>query len=182
MQSLIKKEKKRPLSYEMLETLLPKWCRVTKYDALKNDKSLKEALKGAQMLVVLYNLHDRITHKLVNAPGHFVVINSRAKGQPTEYFSSMGWGPAREIAATHSNPKIFDRLLGKDFIHNSTQFQRDGDQNTCWRWVWARCILGHITLAKFQALFRQKVSLAESDDVITLMTILSTVQKEYELQ
>ena len=180
MQSLIKKEAKRPLSYEMLETLLPKWCRVTKYDALKNVKSLKEALRGAQMLVVLYNLHDRITHKLVNAPGHFVVINSRAKGQPIEYFSSMGWGPAREIAATHSDAKIFDRLLGKNFIHNSPPFQGPGAPPPCWRYVLARCILGHITLAKFQALFRQKVHLAESDDVITLMTILTTVQKEYD--
>ena len=179
MQTLIKKEAKRPLSYEMLETLLPKWCRVTKYDALKNVKTLKEALRGAQMLVVLYNLHDKITKRLVNAPGHFIVINSRATGQPIEYFSSMGWGPAREIAVTHSDPKIFDRLLGKKFIHNSTQFQGNGDQNTCWRYVLARCILGHITLAKFQALFRQKVHLAESDDVITLMTILTTVQKEY---
>ena len=35
MQTLIKKENKRPLSYEMLETLVPKWARVTKYDSLK---------------------------------------------------------------------------------------------------------------------------------------------------
>ena len=72
MQRIIREEKKRPLSYEMLETLLPKWCRVTKYDSLKNVKTLKEALNGAQMLIVLYNLHDRISKKLINAPGHFV--------------------------------------------------------------------------------------------------------------
>ena len=179
MQTLLKKEADRPLSYEMLETLLPKWCRVTRYDALKNIKSLKEALKGKTMLVVLYNLHDRISKKLVNAPGHFVVINARASGQPVEYFSSMGFAPGHEIAVTHSDPKIFQRLLGKTFTHNSTQFQRSGDINTCWRWVLARCILGSVTLKKFQALFRQKVHVDESDDVITLMTILLTAQKDF---
>ena len=29
MQAVIRDEKKRPLSYEMLDTLLPKWCTVT---------------------------------------------------------------------------------------------------------------------------------------------------------
>ena len=100
MQQIIKKEKNRPLSYEMLDTLLPKWCRVTKYDSLKNVKTLKAALQGKQMLVVLYNLHDKISKKLINAPGHFVLINTRASGQPTEYFSSMGWSPGREIATS----------------------------------------------------------------------------------
>ena len=179
MQRIIKEEKKRPLSYEMLETLLPKWCRVTKYDSLKNVKTLSDALKGAQMLVVLYNLHDRISKKLINAPGHFVLINTRAKGQPTEYFSSMGWSPGREIAITHSDPKIFQRLLGNNFVHNTTQFQRSGDINTCWRFILARCILGHITLAKFQALFRKKVHVSDSDDLITLMTLLITADKEF---
>ena len=95
MQRVIREEKKRPLSYEMLQTLLPQWCRVIKYDSLKNTKTLKAALAGKEMLVVLYNIHDRISKKLVNAPGHFIVINARARGQPTEYFSSMGWAPGR---------------------------------------------------------------------------------------
>ena len=161
-----------------MQTLLPTWCRVTKYDALKNMKTLKDALKGKTMLVVLYNLHERISKKLINAPGHFVVINSRASGQPVEYFSSMGFPPGHEIAVTHSDPKTFQRLLGNNFTHNSTQFQRSGSINTCWRWVLARCILGSMTLAQFQRLFRQKVHVEETDDLITLMTILLTAEKD----
>ena len=180
MQTLIKKENKRPLSYEMLETLVPKWARVTKYDSLKKFKTLKEALQGKEMMVVLYNVHDRISRKLVNMPGHFVVINTRASGQPTEYFSSSGWGPGQEIAKTHSDPNIFKRLLGNKFIANSIQFEGRGDANTCWRWCLARCILGHIPLKAFQQLFNKKLHLDEKDDCITLMTLLITANKELE--
>ena len=179
MQSLIKKEFKRPLSYEMLERLVPKWCRVTKYDSLAKFKTLKEALQGKECMVVLYNLHDRISRKLVNAPGHFVLINTRSSG-PTEYFSSTGWSVAQEIDKTASDPKIFQRLLGKNFITNTIQFEGRGDSNTCWRWTLARAVLAHIPLAKFQALFNKKLHLEEKDDVITLMTLLITAEKELE--
>ena len=180
MQSLLKKEGKRPLSYEMLSTLVPKWCRVTRYDALAKFKTLKDALQGKQMIVVLYNVHERISRKLVNMPGHFVVINTRASGQPTEYFSSSGWSPGQEIDATHSDPKIFQRLLGKSFIHNTVQFEQMGDLNTCWRWCLARSILGNRTLKQFQLLFNKKVHLDNKDDCITLMTILITAVKELQ--
>ena len=180
MQALLKKEVKRPLSYEMLSTLVPKWCKVTKYDSLAKFKTLKDALQGKSMMVVLYNLHDRISKKLVNAPGHFIVINARASGQPTEYFSSSGWSAGQEIAATHSDPKIFQRLLGKSFITNSIQFEGKGDINSCWRWCLARCIFGHMTLKQFQLLFNKKISVDDKDVCITLMTLLLTLQKESE--
>ena len=178
MQALLKSEVKRPLSYEMLSTLVPKWCRVTKYDSLAKFKTLKDALQGKEMMVVLYNVHDRISKKLVNMPGHFIVINARASGQPTEYFSSSGWSAGQEIAATHSEPKIFQRLLGKNFITNSIQFEGKGDIQTCWRWCLARCILGHKTLKQFQLLFNKKISVDDKDFCIALMTLLLTVQKE----
>ena len=180
MQALLKKEVKRPLSYEMLSTLVPQWCRVTKYDSLAKFKTLKDALQGKEMMVVLYNLHDRISKKLLNMPGHFIIINTRASGQPTEYFSSSGWSVAQEIAVTHSDPKIFQRLLGKNFITNSTQFEGKGDINTCWRWSLARCILGHMTLKQFQLLFNKNIHLHDKDDCITLMTLLITAQRELE--
>ena len=164
----------------MLEKLVPKWARVTKYDALAKFKTLKQALQGKEMMVVLYNVHDRISRKLVNMPGHFIVINARASGQPTEYFSSSGWGPAQEIAKTHSDPNIFKRLLGKNFITNSVQFEGRGDANTCWRWCLARCILGNIPLKQFQQLFNKKLHIDEKDDCITLMTLLITANKELE--
>ena len=126
MQSLLKKEIKRPLSYEMLERLAPEWCRVTKYDKLARFKTLKEALMGKECMIVLYNVHDKVTRRLVNMPGHFIVINTRAPG-PVEYFSSTGWSAGQEIAETYSDPKIFQRLLGKNFIHNSMQFEGKGE-------------------------------------------------------
>ena len=180
MQALLKTEVKRPLSYEMLSTLVPKWCKVTKYDSLAKFKTLKDALQGKSMMVVLYNLHDRISKKLINAPGHFIIINTRASGQPTEYFSSSGWSAGQEIAATHSDPKIFQRLLGKSFITNSIQFEGKGDINTCWRWTLARAILGHMPLKRFQLLFNKKIHVSDKDDCIALMTLLLTVQKEHE--
>ena len=180
MQTLIKQENKRPLSYEMLATLVHKWARVTKYDSLAKFKTLKEALQGKEMMVVLYNVHDKISRKLVNMPGHFIVINARASGQPIEYFSSSGWGMAQEIAKTHSDPKIFQRLLGKNFITNNMQFEGRGDANTCWRWCLARCILGHMPLKAFQDLFKKKLHIDEKDDCITLMTLLITAKKELQ--
>ena len=181
MQAVIRDEKKRPLSYEMLDTLLPKWCTVTKYDALKNTKTLAQALKGGKVLVVLYNLHDKISKKLINAPGHFVLINTAAEGQPIEYFSSMGWGPGKELAATHSDPNIFKRLLGNKFIHNTVAFQRSGDINTCWRWLLARSVLAKMPLAKFQRLFAQHVNLHDKDDIVTLMTLLITAVQDFKI-
>ena len=180
MQTLLKEEEKRPLSYEMLGTLLPRWCLVTKYDSLANFKTLKDALQGKEMMVVLYNLHDAKSKRLINAPGHFIVINARSKGQSVEYFSSTGWTPGKELAKTHSDPDIFNRLLGKNFVYNSVQFQRDLDINTCWRHCLMRCILGHLTLKEYQRLFKQHVTLSSADDVVTIATLLITLQHDLE--
>ena len=152
MQTLMKQEEKRALSYEMLGTLVPKWCRVTKYDSLASFKSLKDALQGKDMIVVLYNIHDPKSRKVINEPGHFVVINNRSKGPP-EYFSSTGWSPGKELSKTHSDANIFNRLLGTNFVYNSVQFQKDLDINTCWRHCLMRCVLGHLTLKEYQRLF-----------------------------
>lgn len=178
----MKQEEKRPLSYEMLGKLVPTWCRVTKYDSLASFKSLKDALQGKDMIVVLYNIHDPKSKKVINEPGHFVVINARAKGQPVEYFSSTGWTPGKEISTTHSDANIFNRLLGTNFVYNSVQFQRDLDINTCWRFVLSRCVFGHLTLKEFQRLFKQHITLSNADDVVTLMTILTTMAHDFESQ
>ena len=181
LKQLVDEEVNRPLSYEMLRELVPPWVKVTTYDALSKYKTLKAALGGKQMLVCLYQVHDRMTKKLKNMPGHFIVINARAKNQPVEYFSSSGWNPGKEIAVTHSDPNIFKRLLGKDFIYNSKPLEKMGDQNTCWRWVIARCILGHINLKAFQRLFNQRFIPKDGDDIITLMTLLLTAQEDLDV-
>ena len=181
MQEVLTAEKKRPLSYEALAKLVPKWCRVVKYDSLATAKTLREALKGKEMLVVLYNVHSNTRKKLLNMPGHFIVINSRAKG-PVEYFSSSGWSAAQELAATHSDPNIFKRLLPRNFITNSIKFEGQGDTNTCWRWVLARCVLGHLRLKDFQKLFSRKVILKDMDDTIVLISMLTTIQHDMSLK
>ena len=175
MQTVISEESKRPLSYEMLGKLVPSWCRVTKYDSLAKFKTLKAALQGKDMLVVLYQVHSKTSNKLVNMPGHFVVINARSPG-PVEYFSSSGWTVSQELSATHEDPKIFKRLLPKNFIYNSVALEHMGDRNTCWRWCLVRCVLGHVSLKDFQKLFKQKVILRSSDDAIVLMTLLKTIE------
>ena len=179
MQSVLNQEKKRPLSIEMLGQLAPTWCRVVKYDALKSAKNLKDALKGKDCLIVLYNIHSN-KRKVLNVAGHFIVINARSTKQPVEYFSSSGWTMSQELAATHSDPNIFKRLLPKNFIYNSIKFESSGDINTCWRYCLARCVLAHITLKDFQKLFRQRVILKNSDDVIVLMTLLRTIEHDSE--
>ena len=175
---LVAQEVKRPLSYEMLRRMLPSWCRFATYDSLSRFKSLKEALQGKQMLVVLYQVHDAKSKKLVNMPGHYIVLNTRAKSQPVEYFSSSGWAPSAELAATHSDKTTFTRLLGRSFIHNSVPFEKMGDMNTCWRWVLTRCVLGHVSLKDFQRLFNQKFMPKDSNDIVTLMTLLLTVKQD----
>ena len=163
----------------MLGKLAPKWCRVVKYDDLKSAKTLSDALKGKDCLVVLYNVHSN-KRKVLNMAGHFIVINAKSKKQPVEYFSSSGWTVSQELAATHSDASIFKRLLPKNFIYNSTKFETSGDINTCWRWCLARCVLAHITLKDFQKLFRQRVILKDTDDTIVLMTLLRTIEHDSE--
>ena len=163
----------------MLGKLAPKWCRVVKYDDLKSAKTLSDALKGKECLVVLYNVHSN-KRKVLNMAGHFIVINAKSKKQPVEYFSSSGWTVSQELAATHSDASIFKRLLPKNFIYNSTKFETSGDINTCWRWCLARCVLAHITLKDFQKLFRQRVILKDTDDTIVLMTLLRTIEHDSE--
>ena len=163
LKQLVNEEAKRPLSYEMLRDLVPPWVKVVTYDSLAKFKTLKAALGGKEMIVCLYQVHDR------------------AKNQPVEYFSSSGWSPGKEIAVTHSDPNIFKRLLGKNFIYNSKPLEKLGDQNTCWRWVIARCILGHLNLKSFQRLFNQRFMPRDGDDIITLMTLLLTAEKDLDV-
>ena len=178
LKQLVDEEIKRPLSYEMLRDLVPPWVKVCTYDSLAKFKTLKSAMGDKQMLICLYQVHERMSKKLKNMAGHFIVINSRAKGQTNEYFSSSGWAPGKEIAATYSDPKILQRLLGNKFVYNSKPFERSGDSNTCWRWCLVRCILGHLTLKQFQRLFSQKFNPNDSDDIITILTLMITAQED----
>ena len=102
--TVMKRNEKDPLSIEMLAKIVPKWCRVAFYDSLKKYRSLKDAMQGKKCLAVLYQIHDK-KKTVLNRAGHFILINV-ANGV-VEYFSSSGWDVAKEIAETHSDPRIF---------------------------------------------------------------------------
>jgi hypothetical protein len=169
LSQIIKQEVKVPLSIEMLSKVVPKWCRVEFYDRLSKYKTLKEALRGAKCIIVLYNIHDKKKNTL-NQAGHFVLINSSAK-RP-EYFSSSGWSVAKELDVTRSDPAIFERLLGKNFIQNTVPLEKQGSSNDCWRFCLARAILADTPLKEFQKLFSNHVNLKNPDEIVTLMTML----------
>lgn len=173
---MVKKDAAAPLSIEMLAKLVPKWCRVAFYDSLKKYKTLKSAMQGKKCLAVLYQIHDSSPKRnLRNKAGHFILINV-ANGKP-EYFSSSGWSVAQELSATHSDPSIFKRLLGKKFIQNRVRLEKTGATNDCWRFVLARAILADMALPAFQKLFQHHLNLQNADDIVTILTML-LVEKE----
>ena len=169
LSQLIKQGVKQPLSIEMLSKVVPPWCRVEFYDNLAKYKTLKEALRGKTCMVLLYNLHDKKRNTL-NQAGHFVLINNA--GRKVEYFSSSGWSVAKELDVTRSDPKTFERLLGRNFIQNTVSLEKQGDSNDCWRFCLARAIMADMPLKQFQKLFAHHIHLKNPDDIVTLMTLL----------
>ena len=171
--TLVKRNVRQPLSIEMLRKLLPPYCKAVFYDDLARFKTLKDALQGNKCLAVLYNVHDRKRNKL-NQAGHFILIN--AMGPRVEYFSSSGWEVAKEIATTHSDPKIFQRLLGRNYVRNTHPLEKLGDSNDCWRFVLARAVLAKMPLKQFVKLFSHSIHLSNADEICTLLTMLMVSQ------
>ena len=167
--SLVKQNVKKPLSIEMLSTLLPTNAKAVFYDNLSRYKTLKDALGGKGCMVVLYNLHDK-SRKRLNQAGHFILINTMAGA--VEYFSSSGWSVAKELDITNSDPDIFRRLLGKNYITNTMPLEKVGDSNDCWRFCLARAILARMPLKKFQKLFNSHYNIKNADELVSLMTML----------
>ena len=175
---IIKQDEKEPLSIEMLGRLVPNWCRVTFYDRLSRYKTLKAALQGKKCLICLYNIHSR-KKTVKNKAGHFIIINTAA-GQ-IEYFSSSGWRMGQELAETHSDQKIFQRLLGKNYVENRVALEKFGDSNTCWRFCLARAVLADMPLKDFQKLFSHHLVLENPDDIVTALTMLNTERVKKEI-
>lgn len=169
LSQLLKKDVKEPLSIEMLQTVVPDWCGVAFYDKLKRFRSLKEALAGKKCMAVLYQIHDQ-KQNVQNAAGHFILLNGSHK--IPEYFSSSGWPVAKELSATHSDPQIFQRLLGKKYTENRVPLEKLGNTNTCWRFVLARAILCDMPLREFQKLFQHHLNLQNPDQIVTALTTL----------
>jgi len=173
LSQLVKRNIKQPLSIEMLSKLLPSYCRAAFYDDLAKFKTLKDALQGKRCLAVLYNVHDRAKNKL-NQAGHFILINTM--GRQVEYFSSSGWEVAKELSTTNSDPKIFQRLLGRNFVRNTHPLEKLGDSNDCWRFVLARAVLAKMPLKKFVKMFSHSIHLSNADEICTLLTMLMVAQ------
>ena len=169
LSKIIKQKIKEPLSIEMLQTIVPDWCGVAFYGKLAKYKTLQQALQGKKCLAILYQIHDSKRNRL-NQQGHFVLING-AKKVP-EYFSSSGWSVGQELSATYSDPDIFKRLLGKNFIENRVPLEKLGSSNDCWRFVLARAILADMPLKQFQKLFQHHLKLENPDDIVTALTML----------
>ena len=169
LSQLLKKDVKEPLSIEMLQTVVPKWCGVSFYDKLKRFRSLKEALGGKKCMAVLYQIHDK-KQNVQNQAGHFILLNGAQK--KPEYFSSSGWAVGKELSATHSDPQIFQRLLGNNYSENRVPLEKLGNTNTCWRFVLARAILCDMPLPEFQKLFQHHLNLPNPDQIVTALTTL----------
>ena len=173
LKRLVKQNVKQPLSIEMLAKLVPKHTRVAFYDDLAKFKTLREALQGKRCLAVLYNIHNKRKTKL-NRSGHFILINTFH--DVPEYFSSSGWSVGKELDITNSDPKIFERLLGRKFKSNQRPLEKMGSSNDCWRFVLSRAILAKMPLRDFVNLFSHSLHLSNSDEICTLLTMLMVAQ------
>ena len=107
MKRILQRQETATLSMSNLRKALPHYCKIVRYDTMKG-KTLKQALGGKKVMIVLWNLHD-IKHRVLNKPGHFFAI-SVLQGAPV-VFSSTGWSPMKEAIITHSDISILNNLL-----------------------------------------------------------------------
>ena len=173
MNQIINSEKKKTLDIKKLKYILPRYCRVARYDDLLKHKTLKQAMGGHKVLVVLFNVHDS-KHRVLNEPGHFFCISVANPKDGVVYFSSTGMSPDHEIFLTQSDPGLLKRILPKNFKYNDVQLQKGKDTNTCWRWILVfihMCV--RFTLREFQRVFGSpSLHINKSDDLIVLLTLL----------
>lgn len=172
MQRIINRQIEETIDIKKLRTLIPPFCRVVKYDSLKNKKTLADAMGKQTVLIVLFNIHDQ-RHRVLDEPGHFFVISTRGP-EPCVVFSSTGMQPKEELFITQSDPKIFERILPKGTVHNNKKLQVNKSSNTCWRWCVVFSLLAPMGLKKFQSLFaRPSVTLTNPDQLVTALTLMS---------
>ena len=172
MQRIINEEITKTIDMDKLRKIIPSYCRVVRYDALKNKKTLADVMGKYECLIILFNIHDE-KHRLLNVPGHFFLLSTRGP-EPCVVFSSTGMTPKKELFVTHSDPSLFERVLPKGTVYNNVKFQITKDSNTCWRWTIAYAHLAKWGLKKFQATFRRpSLTITRADQLVTLLTYLS---------
>ena len=116
MQKLINQQITETINIKKLRGLIPNYCRVVKYDQLKNKKTLAEVMGKHEVLIVLWNIHDK-QRRVLDEPGHFFVLSTRGP-EPLVVFSSTGMKPSEELFLTQSDPKLFERILPKNTSRN----------------------------------------------------------------
>ena len=172
MQHIIQSELHKTLDMTKLKHLLPRYCRVARYDELLKVKTLEQAMRGSSVLVLLFNVHDR-KKRILNQPGHFFCISTKSKSDGVVVFSSTGMSPSHEIFLTQSDPGLLKRILPKNYIFNDIALQKGDSSNTCWRWIIVFAHLAQIGLKKFQKLFAEpNLHINNSDELITLLTYI----------
>jgi hypothetical protein len=172
MQQIIKSEIYKTLDLTKLKHLLPRYCKVARYDELLKVNSLKQAMGGSSVLVLLFNVHDR-RHRILNQPGHFFCISTKSKKDGVVVFSSTGMSPDHEIFLTQSDPGLLKRILPKNYIFNDVALQKGDSSNTCWRWIIVFAHLAQIGLKQLQKIFsRPNMHVNDSDEMVTLLTYI----------
>ena len=161
----------KTLDMKTLKSLLPRYVKVARYDELLRAKTLKDAMGGHSVLILLFNIHDS-KHRVLNEPGHFFCISTKGS-EPCVVFSSTGMTPKKEMFITQSDPSLLERILPKGTVYNNYKFQLGNSSQTCWRWqiIWAH--LAQMGLKKFKSLFsRPNLHIRNSDMLATLMTFI----------
>ena len=171
MEAVLRSEVGKTLDMKKLRDILPSYARVDQYDRLKNVKTLRQAMQGKTILVLLFNIHDK-KHRVLNQPGHYFLISVKGP-EPCVVFSSTGMKPRKELFITHSDPGLLERILPKGTVFNNVKFQINRNSNTCWRWMVLFAHLAQIGLKKFQTLFvKHQLVIPDPDTLATAMTYI----------
>ena len=171
MQAFFRKEISGTIDIKSLRNIMPPYCRVTHYDSLRNVQTLREALRGKTVLILLWNIHDK-KHRVLNEPGHFFCISTRGP-ESCVVFSSTGMSPKKELFITQSDPTLLDRILPKGTVYNDKKFQITNSSNTCWRWTILFAHLSKLGLKEFQRLFwKPNLHISDPDVLVVAMTYI----------
>ena len=176
MDRLIREATTKTLDMKSLQRSLPDKCKVVRYDVISRAKTFKEAMRGNDALIILWNVHDRM-HRTLNVPGHFFVL-TEVSGKPY-VFSSTGMSPKKELFLTQSDPSFFARILPNPPRYNSHKLQGNKEANPCWRYCILFCwmvVKGNMSPKDFIGRLSRRLLCHNPDEVVTALTFDSLFQ------
>ena len=171
LSSLIGSIKNTPVGIDFLKKRVPQNVEVVKYQSLKG-KSKAEIFRGKNAVIVLIP-------KRGQKIGHFICLLPRSRHNHTEYFSSLGNSWETELALLQEPTKIFRDLLGKKYIYNRVKLQNDQNYKIqdCAAFVLCRAFFHDLKLREFVSIFQESVTLQNADDIASVLSILSFINK-----